>query len=114
MDRACADCPTPPLPVRWETLPYARWLSLAGLLVVEMLFLGLRFDSSTLDGDSRWWAELLGNAGLVPQVEIVVAAMTLVLGGPRLRSALRELSGQLSHPSTQADRSVWADRRVCP
>ena len=36
-----------------------RWSAWIALLVAEVLVLSLGFDTGALDGDRRWWAELL-------------------------------------------------------
>jgi exosortase E/protease (VPEID-CTERM system) len=81
-------------------LPLVRWTCLAVLLIVELLTLTLRFDTVTLEGDTRWWAELLGQSYLLPQVAIAVVVATLFFSGSQLRQALNRVSERRhrSHP----------------
>src|SRR5262245_36947708 len=72
-------------------LPLVRWICLAVLLIVELLTLTLRFDTVTLEGDTRWWAELLGQSYLLPQVAIAVVMATLFFSGTQLRQALNRV-----------------------
>ncbi len=75
-----------------------RCVGLVALLLAEIIGLTLRYDSVTLLGNHHWWAELLGQAYLVPQVGIAVATALLVFGGARLRDELHQLAGHLDQP----------------
>lgn len=83
---------TPP-PLSPSVPPTAiRGLVLAALLIGEVLLLTLRFDTSSLKGQSGWWAVLLGESNLLPRLVIAVAAATLLLGGASLWQDVRRLS----------------------
>ncbi len=76
----------------------ARWIGLSVLLVAELLGLTLRFDTGLLANDKRWWAELLGQTHLIPQIALAIASATLVFSGARLRDELEQLADQLDQP----------------
>ncbi len=72
-------------------LPLFRWLSLAALLIGEVLLVTLRFDAGTLQGQSGWWAELLRESHLLLHLIIAAAAATLLVGGAALWDEIRRL-----------------------
>jgi exosortase E/protease (VPEID-CTERM system) len=74
-------------------LPLARWVGLAVLLGVEILFLGLLFDTEVFAKDPRWWAGLMRHSPRVPQVILAVAVATLILGRPWLKAERERLLG---------------------
>jgi exosortase E/protease (VPEID-CTERM system) len=79
-------------------MPVVRWAGLAALLVAELIALTLRFDTGKLEGQHQWWAELLGQTPLIPQIAIVVATALLLFGGRWLREEVARVSGDLSAP----------------
>src|SRR6516164_6955774 len=68
-----------------KPLPLLRWVCLATLLVVELLALTVRFDTASLLNTRTWWADLMGEAHVLPRVAIAIAAATFLVGGRRLR-----------------------------
>ncbi|HTU91350.1 MAG TPA: exosortase E/protease, VPEID-CTERM system [Gemmataceae bacterium] len=85
-----SSAPSPPVSATVPQ-PLFRWLILIALLIVEVLLLTLRFDTESLDGQSGWWARLLGKSPLLIRFVIAVAAATLLLGGASLWEQLRRL-----------------------
>jgi exosortase E/protease (VPEID-CTERM system) len=79
-----------------QPLPLVRWACLAALLLTEVMLLTLRFDTASLRHETGWWAELLGQAHLVPRLAIAIGAAVLVFGGRGLREELEELSPRLA------------------
>ena len=61
--------------------PVVRWAVLIALLAGEVLFLTLRFDTETLDGNGQWWAAVVGEAHFAPQLALTVAVALAAFGG---------------------------------
>lgn len=82
------------IPTRPRTiaLPLVRWAGLAGLLLAEIVFFGLRFDTAALEQEPALWARWLGHAHHLPHLAIAVAAGVFLLAGKRLLEELRRLS----------------------
>ena len=72
----------------YPPLPVARWVFLAGLLAVELLFLTVRFDAQRLSGSDAWWAYLVSRARVVSQMAAAAAAALLLLHGRRVGRVL--------------------------
>ncbi len=75
-----------------------RWSAWIALLVAEVLVLSVRFDTGALDGDRRWWAELLGHSAEALRLGGAAAAATLLVGAARLRGEMRRWSGLRKPP----------------
>src|SRR5262249_15216612 len=69
-------------------LPFRRWLFLAALLVGEIFWISLRFDSASLAVVHAGWATLLGKASLFVQAAIAILAAMLLFGGAKLNRTL--------------------------
>ena len=57
-----------------------RWSAWIALLVAEVLVLSVCFDTGALQGDRRWWAELLGHSAEALRLGGAAAAATLLVG----------------------------------
>ena len=69
---------------------FARWAVLLALLVVELLWLTVRFDARSLAEGSGPLVNCIVQARLLPEISLAIAAALLVAGRARLRtSALR-------------------------
>lgn len=71
---------------------FLRWAGLTCVLLAEVLFITIRFDSASLSGQDGVWTRLLERANIVPQLLIVAVTATLVFGGGELSHALMRLS----------------------
>ncbi len=71
----------------------ARYLRLGGLLLLEGVLLGIRFDADSITqlGGAQWNA-LLSRVNVVPQLLIAIATAAALLGGRRLLGELRRAS----------------------
>jgi hypothetical protein len=67
-----------------QALPLARWTGLGVLLVAEALVIGLRFDGFVLEGDGRWWSDLVVFQAHLRRFAIPVVLTTLLFGGAQL------------------------------
>ena len=66
-----------------------RWTGLVGLLLLEGLILGIRFDSDALDSlPNEWWAVLIRNTGALVRIGSVVVASLFLVAAARLRRGL--------------------------
>jgi exosortase E/protease (VPEID-CTERM system) len=79
-------------PVR--SLTWVRWACLSALLFGEVMFLTVRFDTGTIYHIQGWWADLMGQSWIIPQVCIAVTAALLLFGGSRLREEFRSVAAQ--------------------
>jgi len=70
-------------------LPFARWTFLATLLLAEVVFLTVNFNSPDLAAIDSWWAKLLRNSPAIPSWGISASLATLLIGGNRLRDEMR-------------------------
>src|SRR5947209_11488790 len=71
-----------------QVLVVFRCLSVSALLVLEIFFLTVRFDTRRLDFEPRWWAAWMGEVYWVPRFAIATAAALLLLAGKVLWEAL--------------------------
>ena len=71
------------------SLPLARWIGLAVLLVAEIVLVTLRFDTATLGDDTGWWAVLLRQSSRLLQLVITVVTATVLVGGGAMWNELR-------------------------
>ena len=71
----------------------APQLALLVLLVAEVLFLTISFDTKTLDRVPNEWARLIGWAPQLLRLSIAVAGVTLFLSGKKLLSLLKRNAG---------------------
>jgi exosortase E/protease (VPEID-CTERM system) len=72
-------------------LSRVRLVCLVVLLALEVLALTVRFDTASLAGTRTWWADLLGEAHILPRLAIAMAAATVFFSGARLRADLAEV-----------------------
>jgi len=80
-----------------------RYCLLGGLLVLEGVILGIRFDATAIATVGRpWWNQLLSYASIVPQLAIAMATAAVLLGGERLVAQLRRARGPFD-----ASRRTW-------
>ncbi len=70
------------------------------LLLAELIFLSLRFDSGSLHQNHQWWANLVRDTRFIPQLVIVMVLVIAVLGGGRWSRDLRPLLHGPSRAST--------------
>lgn len=84
-------------------LPITRWICLVALATAELIALAVRFDTESLLAQQGWWAQAVGQSHIVPELGIVAAAATVLLGGARLWGELRQLSDCINRP-----RWFWA------
>lgn len=79
---------------RHSRLPLVQWTCLAGILIAELVFLTLRFDTESLQKEPGLWAVWLGQSHQVVRLAVVIGAATLILGGRQLYKEL------ISHSAT--------------
>ena len=72
---------------------FAPQLALLGLLVAEVLYLTISFDTKTLDRVPTQWIRLIGFAPQLLRLLITVAGVTLLLNGARLWRVLQLRAG---------------------
>jgi exosortase E/protease (VPEID-CTERM system) len=72
----------------------ARWGVLCALLFVEVMFLTVRFDTVALYQMHGWWADLMGESWIIPQVCVAVTAALLLFSGSRLREEVQRIGLQ--------------------
>ena len=70
-----------------RSLPLARWGVLCALLFVEVMFLTVRFDTIALYQMQGWWADLMGESWIIPQVCVAVTAALLLFSGNKCASS---------------------------
>jgi exosortase E/protease (VPEID-CTERM system) len=72
-----------PLPLQSQTVWKLgiRWALFAALLLAEVLFLTIRFDTGSLKEESVAWVQFLHNAPAMLRVGLTMAAVVLLLGG---------------------------------
>jgi len=68
---------------------FAPQAALLALLIAEVLFLTVSFDTKTLDRVPNEWVRLIGWAPQLLRLSIAVAGVTLLLGGQKLLSVLK-------------------------
>jgi exosortase E/protease (VPEID-CTERM system) len=78
-----------------------RWGLLSAMLVVEVLWLEMRFDTRLLECEYEWWSVLIGHAPQLLQVAISSAAALCLLGGSQIRTRF------LNHRSAIERHSSW-------
>ena len=77
-----------------RSLPLARWGVLCALLLFEVMFLTVRFDTIELYHMQGWWADLMGESWIIPQVCVAVTAALLLFSGARMREELQRIGIQ--------------------
>ena len=75
---------------RWASAPQ---VALLALLIAEVLFLTISFDTKTLDSVPNEWARLIGWAPQFLRLSIAVAGVTLLLSGKTLLVLLQRNAG---------------------
>src|SRR5205823_11571541 len=65
---------------------------------VEVLWVTVRFDTESLDGERTWWADLIGESHFLPQLALTVGVAVAVFGGGRLRRELAALAARCGRP----------------
>lgn len=75
-----------------RSLGWLRWVGLGALLFAEVMFLTLRFDTGNIYHVKGWWAELLGQSWIIPQVCVAVTAALLLFGGTQLRAEFKRIA----------------------
>jgi exosortase E/protease (VPEID-CTERM system) len=70
---------------------YSRQLGLVALLIAELLYLTVTFDTQSLDAVPSIWARLIGWAPQYLRLAVTVTMVMLVLGGKQLLIAIRDL-----------------------
>jgi exosortase E/protease (VPEID-CTERM system) len=78
-----------------------RCLGLSALLLGEVFFLTVRFDSKLLDLDPRWWASWMGQVCWLPRFAIAMVGAVLLFAARDLWQALPRLTSELQ-PSRRA------------
>jgi exosortase E/protease (VPEID-CTERM system) len=89
-----------------------RCLSLTALLVLEIFFLTIRFDTRRLDFEPRWWAAWMGEVYWLPRFAIAMAGALLLLAGKVLWDALLRLAPELQ-PLRRAGPFLIAHLFIC-
>src|SRR5207249_12271859 len=74
---------------------FSRCLPLAILLVLEILYLTIRFDTRGLDFEPRWWAAWMGEVYWLPRFAIAMGGALLLFAGKALWKALPHLASEL-------------------
>jgi exosortase E/protease (VPEID-CTERM system) len=77
-----------------RSLPLARWGVLCALLFIEVMFLTVRFDTIALYQMQGWWADLMGESWIIPQVCVAVTAALLLFSGHRMRAEFQRIGAQ--------------------
>jgi exosortase E/protease (VPEID-CTERM system) len=80
----------------------SRCLTLALLLIIEVLVLTIRFDTIGLRDEPRWWATWMDEVYLLPRFTIAMSAAGLLFAGRALWSALPGLGSELQPPRRAA------------
>lgn len=75
-------------------VPVARWLTIVGLMAVELLAVGLLFDSAVLEKEPAGWARLIERAPQIATLCIAMVAGCIVVGGKRLWTELVAACGE--------------------
>jgi hypothetical protein len=75
-----------------------RYLSPIALLVLEIFFLTIRFDTWQLDFEPRWWAAWMGEVHWLARFVIALAAALVLLAGKVMWEALPRLASDLQPP----------------
>ncbi len=80
--------------IRWW--PYAHSAGVAGLLIVEMVSITIRFDGGTIRDDRTCFGPI-GRSGSVVRFCLLVALTTLLVAGPRCYGELKRQAERLRH-----------------
>jgi len=71
-----------------QRFPFARQVALLALLIGEVLYLTISFDTKTLDRIPGEWARVIGWTPHLLRLSIAVAGVTLLVAGKKLWSVL--------------------------
>ncbi|HEV8059351.1 MAG TPA: exosortase E/protease, VPEID-CTERM system [Gemmataceae bacterium] len=80
-----------------RSLPLGRWAFLGVLLVSEVMILTVCYDTAALYQMNGWWADLMGESWIIPQVCVAVTAALLLFSGTRMREELQRIGAQGLH-----------------
>jgi exosortase E/protease (VPEID-CTERM system) len=80
-----------------RSLPLARWGGLCLLLLCEVMILTVGYDTVALYQMQGWWADLIGESWIIPQVCVAVTAALLLFSGTRMREELQRIGAQGLH-----------------
>jgi exosortase E/protease (VPEID-CTERM system) len=72
-----------------------RSLAATAILILEVIFLTIRFDTGRLDFELRWWVAWMGELYWVPRFAIAMGGALLLLTGKQLWDALPRLAPEL-------------------
>jgi exosortase E/protease (VPEID-CTERM system) len=75
-----------------------RCLGLSAILLGEVFFLTVRFDSKLFDLDPRWWASWMGEVCWLPRFAIAMAGAVLLFAARNLWQLLPRLASELQTP----------------
>jgi exosortase E/protease (VPEID-CTERM system) len=73
---------------------------LTALLILEILFLTIVFDTQKLDFEPRWWASWMGEVYWLPRLAIAMAGAVLLFAGQAMWHALPRLASELQPART--------------
>ena len=94
---------------RWQVVSASVWrFGLVVLLVVELIALGICFDTGSLARLPQWWARAVGASPIVPGVLIAVLTAIVIFGDIRLN----DLIGQVGSLVRDSHR-YWPRYLVC-
>lgn len=85
-----------PLP-SLRSLPLVRWGALCALLLCEVMILTVRYDTVALYQMKGWWADLMGESWIIPQICVAVTAALLLFSGTRMREELQRIGARGLH-----------------
>jgi exosortase E/protease (VPEID-CTERM system) len=74
---------------------FCRCLAVAVLLVLEVFYLTIRFDTRGLDFEPRWWGSWMGEVHWVPRFAIAMGGALLLFAGKAIWEALPRLASEL-------------------
>jgi exosortase E/protease (VPEID-CTERM system) len=77
------------------TSAFCRCFGLIVLLILEIVYLTIRFDTRGLDAEPRWWASWMGEVHWLPRFAIAMGAAVLLFAGKTLWKALPYLASEL-------------------
>jgi exosortase E/protease (VPEID-CTERM system) len=80
-----------------RSLSLVRWGFACVLLVCEVMILTVRYDTVALYQMKGWWADLIGESWIIPQVCVAVTAALLLFSGQRLREELQRIGARGLH-----------------
>src|SRR5262249_9762952 len=79
---------------------FFRWILLGALLLGELAFLTVNFDSPDLAGVESWWAKLLRNSPAILSWGVSASLAGVLIGGKRLRDEMNRTVELASAKST--------------